>query len=128
MNKTRKRIILVDDIVSNLDLGRVMLKPFFEVYPAASAAKLFNLLEVFIPDLILLDIEMPEINGYEAMKMLKEDDRYVGIPVIFLTANESESGEQEGYGLGAADYVTKPFSVQILLNRIEKLLPAIPEQ
>ena len=64
MNNTRGKIILVDDNISNLDQGRKILKPFYEVYPAPSASKLFEILENILPDLILLDIEMPETNGY----------------------------------------------------------------
>jgi len=83
---------------------------------------MFEALEEVLPDLILLDIEMPEMNGYEAIKILKADDRFSGIPIIFLTAKDDADSEIEGLDLGAADYVTKPFSAPLLLKRIEKEL------
>ena len=122
MNSVRNRIILVDDVMTNLEQGRNILKTFYEVYPAPSAAKLFEILEKIIPDLILLDIEMPVMNGYEVIKKLKSDGRFAEIPVIFLTALNDESSEREGFDLGAADYVQKPFSAPLLLKRIENQL------
>ena len=118
----RSKIILVDDIVANLEQGRNMLKTFHAVYPAQSAAKLFEILENVIPDLILLDVNMPEMNGYETIRRLKADERYAGIPVIFLTAQNDVDSELEGLGLGAADYISKPFSAPLLLKRIENHL------
>ena len=122
MEDSRHKIVLVDDNMTNLTLGRNMLKAFYEVYPAPSAAKLFEILENILPDLILMDIEMPEVNGYEAIKKLKADSRFVDIPVIFLTAKSDESSELEGLDLGAVDYVSKPFSAPLLLKRISNHL------
>jgi len=122
MNNIRYTIILVDDNIANLTQGKNILQTFYKVYPAPSAAKLFKTLENVIPDLILLDINMPEMNGYEAIKKLKADPRYADIPVIFLTAMSDEDSEVEGFDLGAADYITKPFSASLLLRRISKEL------
>jgi putative two-component system response regulator len=115
----RNKIILVDDNMANLAAGRNLLKVYYEVYPAPSAAKLFEILENVIPELILLDIEMPEMNGYEAIKKLKSDDRFSDIPVVFLTSKTDEGSELEGFNLGAVDYIFKPFSGPLLLKRIE---------
>ena len=122
MSNERSKIILVDDIQSSLDQGRNILRTFYDVYPAPSAARLFEMLEKIIPELILLDIEMPEMNGYEVIKKLKGDERFRDIPVIFLTSKDDSDSEVEGFDLGAADYVTKPFSPPLLLKRIEKEL------
>jgi putative two-component system response regulator len=122
MESTRNKIIFVDDSLATLTLGRNMLKAYYEVYPAPSVAKLFEILENVVPDLILLDIEMPEVNGYEAIKKLKSEPRFADIPAIFLTVREDENSELEGFGLGAADYISKPFSGQLLLKRIENQL------
>ena len=122
MEKKRSRIILVDDNLTNLTMGRNMLKTFYEVYPAPSAAKLFEILENALPDLVLLDINMPEMNGYDALKKMKADPRYHDIPVIFLTAQSDETSELEGFDLGAADYISKPFSGPLLLKRIANQL------
>ena len=122
MEKTRNKIIMVDDVRANLTIGRDLLKTFYEVYPVQSAEGLFEILEKVIPHLILLDIEMPGTNGYEAMKMLKADRRFMDIPVIFLTSKDDDKSEMEGFDLGAADYITKPFSGPLLLKRISNQL------
>jgi putative two-component system response regulator len=118
----RNKVILVDDNISSLTQGRNILKMFYEVYPAPSAAKLFEILENVIPDLILLDVEMPEISGYEAIRRLKADSRFAEIPVIFLTALDNDNNELEGLELGAVDYISKPFSAPLLLKRIASQL------
>ena len=117
-----KKIILVDDNLVNLEAGKTILKPYYDVYPVVSAAKLFELLQNVTPDLILLDVEMPEIDGYEAARILKGDPAYRDIPVIFVTAMTDERSEITGRDLGAADYIYKPYSAQILLQRIEAQL------
>ena len=122
MATDREKIILVDDNMANLTMGRNILKNFYAVYPAPSVAKLFEILENVQPNLILLDIDMPETNGYEAIKKLKADDRFCDIPVIFLTAKKDEDSELEGFNLGAVDYISKPFSGPLLLKRIANQL------
>ena len=122
MSDVRSKIIIVDDNMSNLEQGKNILKTFYAVYPAPSAAKLFEILEAILPDLILLDIDMPEMNGYEAIKKLKDDERFTDIPVIFLTAKSDSDSEMEGFDLGAVDYITKPFSGPLLLKRIKNQL------
>ncbi|MDR0350734.1 MAG: response regulator [Coriobacteriales bacterium] len=119
MTGTRKKVILVDDNLSNLSIGKSILRGLYEVYPVPSAQKLFECLERFMPDLILLDIEMPDVDGYEAMRRLRRDARFDDVPIIFLTARRDEESELHGLALGAADYVYKPFSAPLLLKRIE---------
>jgi putative two-component system response regulator len=99
-----------------------MLKTFHEVFPVNSAQKLFILLEKIVPDLILLDINMPEMDGYEAISILQADERFRDIPVIFLTSNVDENSELRGLSMGAVDYVYKPFSTSLLLRRIDSHL------
>jgi len=122
VEEIRRKIVIVDDDASNLSIVRNLLKPYFEVYPAPSAIKLFTVLGNFIPDLVLLDIEMPGMSGYEALKVMKENPRFKDIPIIFLTARDDEASEIEGIDLGASDYVTKPFTGALLLQRINNLL------
>ena len=119
---------MVDDNLSNLNQGKEILKPFYRVFPAPSAAKLFETLENITPDLILLDIEMPEMSGYETIKKLKSNLRFESIPVIFLTSKNDDDSETEGLELGAMDYVTKPFSGPRLLKRIENQLLIVEHQ
>ena len=122
MEKRRKTIMLVDDNVANLTAGKNMLKDTYEVFPIPSGEKLFLLLQKITPDLILLDIEMPGMNGYQVITKLKEDEATAGIPVIFLTSWSDPESELEGLSLGAVDYVFKPFSPPLLIRRIENHL------
>jgi len=118
----KQKIMLVDDNKANLTMGKSILSEHYDVFALSSADKLFEFLKHVIPDLILLDIDMPGMNGYEALTLLKADKQYTDIPVIFVTARNSESNEYEGLGLGAIDYITKPFAPALLLKRIENHL------
>ncbi|MDR2055162.1 MAG: response regulator [Desulfovibrio sp.] len=122
MENKRCKIMLVDDNMANLTIGKSMLKESYEVYAIPSAAKLFEILKHVTPDMLLLDIMMPEMDGYETLRLLKADERLADIPVIFLTSKTDETSELEGLSLGAIDYVTKPFSAPLLLKRIENHL------
>jgi putative two-component system response regulator len=122
MKNERQIIFLVDDNMANLTAGKNMLKPHYDIFSIPSGAKLFEILEKVTPDLILLDIEMPGMNGYEAIKKLKEEKKVKDIPVIFLTARNDPGSELEGLSLGAIDYISKPFSPPLLLKRLENHL------
>ena len=119
MEAARKKIIIVDDNIVNLSNARNALVQKYDVFTVISGNKLFRLLEQVIPDLILLDIEMPEMDGYEVLEILKRSGTTAGIPVIFLTAVIDPTSELKGLNLGAIDYVTKPFSRELLIKRIE---------
>ncbi|MDR3281275.1 MAG: response regulator [Synergistaceae bacterium] len=122
MDGSRKTILLVDDNATNLTAGKNILKDQYKVYPTPSAEIMFDLIEKITPDMILLDIEMPDMNGYEAIKKLKDNPKWGDIPVMFLTSKTDEGSELEGLSLGAIDYVAKPFSAPLLLKRIENHL------
>jgi putative two-component system response regulator len=122
MDHDRKIILLVDDNATNLAAGKNILKDQYKVYPTPSAEIMFDLIENIVPDLILLDIEMPEMNGYEAITVLKGNPKWADIPIMFLTSKTDEGSELEGLSLGAIDYVAKPFSAPLLLKRIENHL------
>jgi len=119
MSEDRKKVILVDDNPINLKLARNTLMSKYDVFTVPSAEKLFNLLEKTLPDIILLDVMMPEMSGYDAIKVLKSDERTADIPVIFLTSKSDTNSELEGFVQGAVDYVSKPFSPQLLLKRVD---------
>jgi putative two-component system response regulator len=119
MESERALIILVDDDPANLRIGSNVLEAKYDVATAPSAAKLFSLLENNNPAIILLDIMMPEMNGYEVIKILKSNPQTKNIPVIFLTARSESDDELEGLSLGAVDYITKPFKPALLLKHIE---------
>jgi CheY-like chemotaxis protein/nitrogen-specific signal transduction histidine kinase len=118
MNGEQKEIIVVDDMPENLSALKNILKDIYIVYPCPSAAKMFELLEHVFPDLILLDVIMPEMDGYEALKKLKSS-QYSEIPVIFLTSVHDPQSEIKGLELGAIDYIRKPFVTPLLLQRIK---------
>jgi putative two-component system response regulator len=114
-----KTIFAVDDQDFNLTVIATMLEEQYRVLTASSAEKMFTLLKKITPDLILLDIEMPEINGFDALKQLKANEFYSDIPVVFLTGRTDELTESQGFELGAIDFITKPFSKMVLMNRIQ---------
>jgi putative two-component system response regulator len=119
MEEKRKLIIIVDDDITNLVVAKNNLSSMYDVFTVPSGEKLFALLEKVTPDLILLDVNMPIMNGYEVIKILKENEKTEQIPVIFLTAKSDGKSELEGLSLGAIDYITKPFSPPLLFKRIE---------
>ena len=108
--------------MATLNQGKSLLQAYYKVYTIQSAVILFENLEHYLPDLILLDVEMPEMNGFEVIKKLKEDSRYRDIPVIFLTSRSDEDSRKEGLNLGAVDFITKPFDIDRVLEILRKYL------
>ena len=119
MKKERKKIIYVDDVNYSLITVKSRLKDYYEIYPAHSAGTLFEILGKIVPALILLDINMPGVNGYKIMEMLKENDTYAHIPVIFLTGKNDKKSIVKAMNLGAVDFVAKPFIDSELIESIE---------
>ena len=119
MEHARDLIIVVDDDITNLTVARHSLAELYDVFVAPSGEKLFTLLKKVTPSIILLDVEMPEMNGYQVLEALKEREKTAHIPVIFLTAKIDPESEIKGLSLGAADYMTKPFSRDLLIKRID---------
>jgi putative two-component system response regulator len=115
----QKTIFLVDDDITNLTTGADTLGPFYNTFTMNSGLRLLKMLEGHTPDLILLDVLMPEMDGYETLKILKGSEKTRNIPVVFLTAQKDEESEILGLSLGAIDYIYKPFSPPLLLKRIE---------
>jgi putative two-component system response regulator len=119
MSIERKTVFVVDDNMTNLTLGKNALAGHYNVFTLNSGARLLKMLEKNIPDIILLDVDMPEMDGYEVIKVLKGKKETAHIPVIFLTAKTDGESELTGLSLGAIDYITKPFTPPLLLKRIE---------
>jgi len=114
-----KTIFVVDDSDTNLSMAEAVLEDQYRVMTMPSASKMFTLLEKVTPDLILLDIEMPEMDGFETIQKLKFESLWSDIPVVFLTGRNDPEVEARGLEAGAVDFVTKPFSAPVLLNRIQ---------
>jgi len=112
-----KTIFIVDDSDTNLATAETALEDHYNVMTVPSAAKMFALLEKITPDLILLDIEMPEMNGFEALEKLKANHAWTHIPVIFLTGTIDASIKEKSAKLGAIGIVTKPFPASVLLEQ-----------
>jgi putative two-component system response regulator len=114
-----KTIFIVDDNDTNLMIAKNALDGTYKSFALPSAARMFKLAEKITPDLILLDIDMPEMNGFEAMEKLKKDAKLHAVPVIFLTARQDAGTEIRGFEMGALDFINKPFSPPVLIKRIE---------
>lgn len=113
-------ILVVDDIQKNIQVvGGILSMAGFEVMPATSGAQAFERIKTQLPDLILLDFMMPEVNGIEVCKKLKSNPATKKIPVIFLTASNEMEHLVEAFAVGAVDYVTKPFQAEELLARVQ---------
>ena len=117
-----KKIFVVDDNSANLLMADEVLSDHYDVFTLLSASIMFELLENVIPDLILLDILMPEMDGFTALENLKKNPNYKDIPVMFLTSKNEPEVEARGFEMGVMDFITKPFSGPVLLNRIKKHL------
>jgi diguanylate cyclase (GGDEF)-like protein len=111
-------LLVVDDMPANIHLLATALMDDYEILVATSGEDALELIQDRLPDLILLDVIMPGLSGHDVCRRLKEDPRTQGIPVIFITGQNEESDELEGLELGAVDYITKPFSLPIVMARV----------
>lgn len=115
-------ILVVDDNGLNLRVAEKMLEKQFKVASVSSGMEALEFVKNTIPDLILLDIHMPEMDGFEVLERLQGDLEYKDIPVVFLTANEEREVEVKGFELGAQDFIKKPFSADIMIRRVDRIL------
>ena len=119
-----KLVFIVDDNEANLAAGAAALEGEFRVLTMSTAKKMFDLIELFnqIPDLILLDVEMPVMNGLEAIVELKKREKWRGIPVVFLTGWADDGLQIDAEDLGALDMIKKPFDPVELKNTVGKYI------
>jgi putative two-component system response regulator len=119
----RPKILVVDDSPHNIDILMEFLAPQYNVVAASDGAQALALAKIEpVPDLILLDVVMPGVDGYQVCGALKADSRTHDIPVLFLTALSEDEEETRGLALGAVDYIKKPFNFAVVRNRIENHL------
>lgn len=119
----KRKVLIVDDepnIVMSLEY--MMRKNKFDVFIARNGVEALDLLSKEVPHLILLDIMMPDVDGYEICEFVKSDEKFAETKVVFLSAKSKVSDIQKGYDLGADLYVTKPFSTRELLVKVKELL------
>lgn len=113
-------ILIVDDVLQNLQvIGTALMDAGYEISMATNGQQCLEMLETIFPDLILLDVMMPEMNGFEVCKRIKSNDLLKEIPIIFLTAKTETKDILEAFESGGSDYVTKPFNQAELLARVK---------
>ncbi|MBF0271910.1 MAG: response regulator [Magnetococcales bacterium] len=119
MDSNRKQtVLIVDDVPANIKIVMGILEDYYELMAANNGATALKIARSRRTDLILLDVVMPGMNGYEVCQELKEDAKTREIPIIFLTAKDSAGEESFGFSLGAIDYITKPFKPSVVLARV----------
>lgn len=117
-----RKILIVEDDLDIIDVLRITLEDKFEVIEAHNGIKAINIVYEQIPDLIILDITLPEMNGYQVCRLLKEDEIYRHIPIIILTSKSQKRDRFWGIEAGADKYITKPFDIDEVVDSIEELL------
>lgn len=118
-----KHILVVDDDAMNVRMAEFILKQQqYQVLKAGSGMECLEVLKNQLVDLVLLDIEMPGMNGMQTLEQIREEERFLQIPVMFLTASTELEDMENAQKLGAAGYVKKPFLPQELLDRVEKVI------
>lgn len=120
--EAKESILVVDDDLMNLRIAEKMLEEQFRVECVKSGKEALEFLEKDIPNLILLDLHMPEMDGFAVMEHIRAEERYQDIPVIFLTADNDRDTEVKGFREGALDFITKPFIADIMISRVNRIL------
>ena len=115
-----KSVLIVDDENMNMFALTHMLKSEYTIYAAKNGQSAIRIAKKQMPDVILLDILMPEMDGYEVLSLLKSDEETRKIPVIFVTGLINPEDEKKGLEMGAADYITKPFNATDVKMKIQK--------
>lgn len=123
------KILVIDDNPKNVQLlVEILLKNEYDIMACMSGEEALEVLHDFQPELILLDIMMPELDGFEVCKILKKQEDTKEIPIIFITAKNEIDDIIEGFKLGAVDYITKPFNTEELLVRIQTQIKILKQQ
>ena len=122
LDRQRQKILIVDDAETNLMILSNLLAEEGEIISATDGVQAIALAESDLPDLILLDVSMPGMDGYEVCRRLKSDIRTRDIPIVFVTGRTEDNDQEKGLSLGAIDYILKPYSPLIVLARIRNHL------
>jgi DNA-binding response OmpR family regulator len=126
MSSLKKILIVDDDAFIRRPLEFILRKEGYDARTAVNGADCLEKVETEAPDLIFLDVMMPGQDGFTVCGTLKRDDRFSHIPVILLSARGQENDRERGLSLGAADFMTKPYSPQELLRRVREILSERP--
>ena len=122
MNKMKKILIADDEHKIIMTLEYAFRKAGYEVFIARDGSEVLEILKTEIPDIILLDIMMPNVDGYTTLAEIRKNDAYRNIKVIFLSAKTGEADIAKGLEMGADAYVTKPYSIKKLTEQVENLI------
>ncbi|MBD2691893.1 response regulator [Anabaena catenula] len=126
---TQTNILIVDDFLENIRLlSSILEQNGYQTRKAISGSMALTAVEASPPSLILLDIRMPEMNGYEVCEYLKSNPKTAHIPIIFLSASEDVIDKGKAFEVGGADYITKPFYIEEVLARVKHQLSIITAQ
>ena len=120
-------VLVVDDTETNIDILMDILADDYDVVVAMDGEGALEAVDEDTPDLVLLDIMMPDMDGFEVCKRLKENPETAGIPVIFLSALTDDEDKQKGFDLGAIDFITKPFDPEEIQTKVKQHLLASME-
>ncbi len=125
MDNSKPRVLIVDDEVFNLQFLTELLGSDYRISAAKEGSKTYELTKRLQPDLIILDVVMPDLDGYKVIQELKGDPDICHIPVIFLTSLDNSKDEEKGLRLGALDYINKPFHPAIVKTRVNNILELV---
>ena len=120
--KARKLILVVDDTQMNVEILLALLGKEYDIAVATSGEAALEITKNQQPDLILLDVVMPKMNGFEVCKRIKQDRKLSDIPIVFLSALDEEKDRQTGLLLGAIDFIDKPFNIDDIHSTVHQIL------
>lgn len=127
MLENQPQILIADDEPDLVELVAINLKAAgYDPIPASNGLEALRLVRDLLPDLVILDVMMPELSGIEVARRIRADPRTQSVPVLMLTARTTENDQVSGLAAGADDYITKPFSMRVLLARVEAALRRAP--
>jgi len=118
----RRSILAVDDAPMVLRLLSDILKDCYDIILSKDGEQAIRLAKEYLPDLVLLDVIMPNISGFDVLKALKSDPATAGIPVILVTGSDNENTEADGYTAGAIDFIKKPFIPSVIRHKVNLIL------
>jgi len=116
------KILVVDDDQTNLKFLTEILEDDFELLTVATGEEALNIIHQFRPRIVLLDVMLPGVSGYEVCKKIKQDQQLTEVKIILISAKAMVNERQQGYAAGADDYITKPFDHEELLEKVQSIL------
>jgi CheY-like chemotaxis protein len=122
MNHSKETILIVDDVIANIEILNGVLGDLYDIIFATNGQDAVEIAREQVPDLILLDVVMPGLDGYDVCSILRADEKTKDIPIIFVTAMDQEEDESKGLNAGVVDYITKPIRPSIVKARVHNHL------